>query len=78
MSSRLSDWLVRWSPVLPLLLAEGVIALGFGAILPILPLFYTEHGVDLPTLGIVVAAWPAAALAGEPLFGRLADHASRK
>ena len=78
MSSRLSPWLARWSPVLPLLLAEGVIALGFGAILPILPLYYTAHGVDLPTLGIVVAAWPAARLVGEPLFGRLADHASRK
>ena len=78
MSSRLSAWLARWSPVLPLLLAEGVIALGFGAILPILPLYYTAHGVDLPTLGVVVAAWPAARLVGEPLLGRLADRTSRK
>jgi DHA1 family multidrug resistance protein-like MFS transporter len=77
-SSRLSGWLARWSLVLPLLAAEGVIALGFGAILPILPLYYTQHGVDLPTLGVVVAAWPAARLVGEPLFGRLADRASRK
>lgn len=78
MSTRLSAWLARWSPVLPLLLAEGVIALGFGAILPILPLFYEAHGVSLELLGIVVAAWPAARLVGEPLFGRLADHVSRK
>jgi MFS family permease len=75
---RLSAWLARWSPVLPLLVAEGVIALGFGAILPILPLFYEAHGVDLQGLGIVVAAWPAARLVGEPLFGRLADRVSRK
>ena len=31
-----------------------------------------------PTLGVVVAAWPAARLVGEPFFGRLADRASRK
>ncbi|HEY5627957.1 MAG TPA: MFS transporter [Candidatus Limnocylindrales bacterium] len=78
MSSRLSAWLDHWSPVLPLLVAEGVIALGFGAILPILSVYYTHHGVDLPTLGFVVAAWPAARLLGEPFFGRLADRASRK
>ena len=77
-SHRLSGWIERWGPVLPLLIAEGVIALGFGAILPILPLYYTSHGVDLPTLGLVVAAWPAARLFGEPLFGRLADRTSRK
>ncbi len=64
--------------MLPLLAAEGVIALGFGAILPILTIFYTQHGVDLPELGIVVAAWPAARLFSEPLFGRLADRVSRK
>jgi MFS family permease len=77
-SSPLSAWLARWSLVLPLLAAEGVIALGFGAILPILSIFYTQHGVDLPELGIVVAAWPAARLFAEPLFGRLADRVSRK
>jgi DHA1 family tetracycline resistance protein-like MFS transporter len=77
-SARLSAWLARWSPVLPLLAAEGVIALGFGAILPILSIFYTQHGVSLEELGIVVAAWPAARLVGEPLFGRLADRVSRK
>ena len=77
-SSRPSAWLAVWSPVLPLLLAEGVIALGFGAILPILAVYYTQHGVDLPMLGVVVAAWPAARLVGEPFFGRLADRASRK
>lgn len=78
MPIRLTAWLARWRLSLPLLLAEGVIALGFGAILPILPLYYTQHGVDLPTLGLVVAAWPAARLIGEPGFGRLADRISRR
>jgi MFS family permease len=64
--------------MLPLLIAEGTIWLGFGALLPILPIYFTRHGVDLPTLGIVVAAWPAARLVGEPFFGWVADRSSRK
>jgi MFS family permease len=75
---RLHAWLDRWGPMLPLLIAEGTIWLGFGALLPILPIYFTRHGVNLPTLGIVVAAWPAARLIGEPLFGWVADRTSRK
>ncbi len=75
---RFQAWLDRWGPILPLLLAEGTVWLGFGALLPILPIYFVEHGVDLPTLGIVVAAWPAARLVGEPVFGWVADRSSRK
>jgi MFS family permease len=76
--NRVTTWLSAWSRILPLLIAEAVIWLGFGALLPILPLYFTEHGVDLPTLGIIVAAWPAARLLGEPIFGWVADRVSRK
>ncbi len=75
---RFRAWLDRWGPMLPLLIAEGTIWLGFGALLPILPIYFVQHGVDLPTLGIVVAAWPAARLVGEPVFGWVADRSSRK
>ena len=78
MTERVRRWLVAWGPILPLLLAEGTIWVGFGALLPILPIYFTTHGVDLPTLGIVVAGWPAARLIGEPVFGWVADRASRK
>jgi MFS family permease len=78
MPSRVRAWLDRWGAVVPLLVAESTIWLGFGALLPILPIYFTRHGVDLPTLGIVVAAWPAARLVGEPLFGWLADRAPRR
>ncbi len=78
MTERVRKWLVAWGPILPLLLAEGTIWVGFGALLPILPIYFTTHGVDLPTLGIVVAGWPAARLVGEPVFGWVADRASRK
>ncbi len=78
MHNRVTAWLSAWGRMLPLLIAEAVIWLGFGALLPILPIYFTEHGVDLPTLGVIVAAWPAARLLGEPVFGWVADRVSRK
>lgn len=71
-------WLVRWGPLLPILVAELIILLGFGALLPVLPLFVVEHGIDVPTLGLIAAAWSIAKLITEPLFGYLADRTSRK
>ena len=76
-SVRLRAWTDRWQGILPLLVAELVVWLGFGALLPVLPLYFREHGVDLGMMGIVVAAWPAARLLTEPLFGWLADRTSR-
>ncbi|MDP9244820.1 MAG: MFS transporter [Chloroflexota bacterium] len=62
---------------MPLLLAEFIVWLGFGALLPVLPLYFTQQGVDLAFLGVVMAAWPAARLVGEPIFGWLADRTAR-
>jgi MFS family permease len=76
--SRLAAWFVRWQPILPLLLAEFVLWLGFGALLPILPIYFRDHGIDLAMLGLVVAAWPAARLVAEPIFGWIADRTARK
>jgi DHA1 family multidrug resistance protein-like MFS transporter len=75
--ARRSDWLDRWAPILPILVAEFIVWLGFGALLPILPLYFTQQGVDLALLGVVIAAWPAARLIGEPIFGWLADRTAR-
>ena len=33
-----ASWIERWSDILPLLLAEFVVWLGFGALLPVMPL----------------------------------------
>jgi MFS family permease len=77
LSERIDTWLERWGGILPLLLAEFIVWLGFGALLPVLPLYFTAQGVDLAMLGIVIAAWPAARLIGEPAFGWLADRTSR-
>lgn len=75
--SRAAGWLRLWGPVLPLLFAEFILWTGFGALLPVMPLYFTEHGVDLALLGVVIAAWPAARLVTEPLFGVLADRTAR-
>jgi MFS family permease len=81
LASRLRDrgsaWLDRWGGVAPLLVAEFVVWLGFGGLLPVLPIYFTEQGVDLATLGVVIAAWPAARLVTEPIFGWLADRTER-
>ena len=74
---RLTAWLDEWGGILPLLVAEFVVWLGFGGLLPVLPLYFTEQGVDLSTLGLVIAAWPAARLVSEPIFGWLADRTAR-
>jgi MFS family permease len=77
-SGRVSTWLATWGGILPLLVAEFIVWLGFGALLPIMPLYFTEHGVDVRLLGIVIAAWPAARLVGEPIFGWVADRTGRR
>ena len=77
-ASRLSTWLTRWQPILPLFVAEFVVWLGFGAFLPILPLYLTSRGIDVATLGLIIAAWPAARLVMEPVFGWIADRTARK
>jgi MFS family permease len=70
--------LARTLPILPVLLAEAILWLGFGALLPVLPLYLTEQGIDPATLGWIVAAWPAARLLGEPLLGWLADRGDKR
>lgn len=75
--SRFSTWVERWGGILPLLVAEFVVWLGFGGLLPVLPLYFVEQGIDLSTLGLVIAAWPAARLVSEPIFGWIADRTAR-
>ena len=59
---RATAWIGRWSGILPLLVAEFILWTGFGALLPVMPLYFTQHGVAISLLGVVIAAWPAARL----------------
>jgi MFS transporter, DHA1 family, multidrug resistance protein len=76
--ARVRAWLDRWAPLLPLLAAEFIVMVGFGALLPVLPLYVQDQGIDATTLGIIIAAWPIAKLISEPIFGWWADRHSRK
>lgn len=76
-AAAIATWRAQWGGIAPLLLAEFIVWVGFGGLLPVLPLYFIDQGVDLRTLGIVVAAWPAARLVGEPIFGWLADRTDR-
>jgi len=77
LTRRAAAWVVQWGPILPLLVAEFILWTGFGALLPVMPLYFTEHGVPIALLGVVIAAWPAARLVSEPLFGIFADRTAR-
>lgn len=77
-SDRISAWLTRWGPLLPVFSAQLIVMIGFGALLPVLPLFAQEHGIDAAQLGFVVAAWALAKLIFEPIFGWWADRHRRK
>jgi MFS family permease len=75
---RVRGWTERWGPVLPVLVPEFVILLGFGSLLPVMPLYVVQHGIDLPTLGLITAAWAMAKLVSEPFFGYVADRTHRR
>ena len=75
---RLTGWFGRWSGLVPLLVAEFILWIGFGALLPVMPIYFTEYGVDLALLGVVVAAWPATRLIAEPIFGWIADRSASR
>jgi DHA1 family multidrug resistance protein-like MFS transporter len=74
----ISAWVRRWRPLLPLFSVQMIVTIGFGALLPVLPLYVEEHGIDASGLGVIVAAWAIAKLIFEPIFGWLADRHSRK
>jgi MFS family permease len=74
---RIRRWNERWRPLLPVLLAEFVILLGFGSLLPVLPLYVAQQGIDVPTYGLITAAWAIAKLVSEPFFGYIADRTGR-
>lgn len=52
--------------------------LGFSLILPLLPFYAEEYGATPMIVGLLVASYAAAQLAGAPLLGRLSDRYGRR
>ena len=78
LSDRISAWLRRWHPLLPVFAVQMIVTIGFGALLPVLPLYIEEQGIDPSGLGVIVAAWALAKLIFEPIFGWWADRHDRR
>lgn len=65
--------------MLPVMLAAFVCTLGFGAVIPSLPLYARDHFGATPTLtGFVVGVAAAAALAGRVIAGPMSDRRGRR
>ena len=60
LADRISAWLKRWHALLPVFAVQMIVTIGFGALLPVLPLYIQEHGIDPSGLGVIVAAWAVA------------------
>lgn len=65
-------------PLGVLLAAQFVASLGFGAVLPTLPLFVHDHGLPLASLGLMVATYSVATLVAQVVAGRLSDTFGRR
>ncbi len=51
---------------------------GFGIIIPILPYYAGEFGLNTAMIGVLIAVYPAAQLISAPLLGRLSDRFGRR
>jgi DHA1 family tetracycline resistance protein-like MFS transporter len=51
---------------------------GFGIVLPILPLWAKDLGASTATVGLILASYSLAQLVGSPVLGRLSDRIGRK
>jgi MFS transporter, DHA1 family, tetracycline resistance protein len=51
---------------------------GFGIIIPVLPLYAEDMGASTVTIGLVLSAYSLAQLIGAPVLGRLSDRYGRR
>ena len=52
--------------------------IGFGIVLPILPLYAERFGASATTIGVLLASFSIAQLLLAPVWGRLSDRVGRK
>ncbi len=66
------------SRLLTIFLIVFIDLLGFSLILPLLPYYAEAYGATAAVVGLLVASYAAAQLAGAPLLGRLSDRIGRR
>ena len=59
-------------------LALGVVMLGFGIVMPIMPFYVESMGASATELGLLVAISPAIQLFASPLWGSISDRHGRR
>jgi DHA1 family multidrug resistance protein-like MFS transporter len=64
--------------VLILSLTLGVVMLGFGMVMPIMPFYIESMGASATELGLLVAISPFIQLVASPLWGSVSDRRGRK
>ncbi len=64
--------------LLPVFLTVFIDLLGFGIVIPLLPIYAQDHGASQLTLGLLFASFSLMQLIFAPLWGRLSDRIGRK
>src|SRR5947207_5246679 len=62
----------------PIWVSVAIDLVGFGIVLPILPLYAKQFGASAATATALVAAFSAAQFVCAPILGRLSDRVGRK
>ena len=69
---------MRRSPLLAVFLTVMIDLLGFGLILPLLPLYAEDYQASKATVGLLFASFSAMQFVFAPLWGRLSDRIGRR
>ena len=69
---------VRRSPLLAVFLTVVIDLLGFGIVLPLLPLYADEHGAPGVVIGLLFVAFSGMQFLTAPLWGRWSDRIGRR
>src|SRR5271154_6864236 len=66
------------APLIILFLTVFIDLLGFGIVIPFLPLYAERLGVGAAGVGLILASYSGAQLIGAPILGRISDRIGRR
>src|SRR5688572_29106188 len=70
--------MARRSPLFMIWLTVFIDLVGFGIIIPILPLYAERHGASTFEIGLLLASYSLAQFVFAPILGTLSDRVGRK
>src|SRR5215210_8088034 len=69
---------IRGSPLLPLFLIVFIGLVGFGIIIPLLPLYAESFAASPTTVGVLLASYSLMQMVATPYLGALSDKYGRR